>query len=131
MAVGAWMVVVTERGRPVTAGDCVLLRGDNEPSVACIRRCRGGKEARSGALSVCWVPSKYLVDGTSNPRTFQVFLAPSLTVSGDGMLLTCVLTLLRHVLKFDGDRWILGRTGGGLVPPCWLRPRAGRSHVSV
>ena len=50
MLVGAWMLVVTERRRPVTAGDCVLLRGDNKPSVAWIRRCRGGKELRSGAL---------------------------------------------------------------------------------
>ena len=47
---------------------------------------------------------------------FQAFLTPSLTASRDGMLLTCVLTLLRDVLAFDGNRWILGRTGGGFVP---------------
>ena len=50
MAVGAWMVVVTERGRPVTAGNCVLQRGDNGPSAAWIQRCSGGKEPSSGAL---------------------------------------------------------------------------------
>ena len=50
MLIEAWMLVVTERRRPVTAGDCVLLRGDNEPSVAWIRRCRGGNEHRLGAL---------------------------------------------------------------------------------
>ena len=31
-------------------GDCVLLRGDNEAAVQWVRRCRGGKEPRSGAL---------------------------------------------------------------------------------
>ena len=29
--------------------DCALLRGDNEAVVHCARRCRGGKEPRSGA----------------------------------------------------------------------------------
>ena len=36
---GARMLVAAERRRPDTAGDRVLLRGDSEPSVACIRRC--------------------------------------------------------------------------------------------
>ena len=130
MLVGAWMLVVAERRRSVTAGDSVLLRGDNEPNVAWIWRCRGGKEPRFGALMRMLERSRCLLDGTSIPCMFQVFLTPSLTVSRDGMLLTCMLTLLRHVLTFDGDRWILGRTGGRFAPPCWPRG-AGRSCVSV
>ena len=55
------------------------------------------------------------VDGISNPRTFQVFLTPSPAVSHDERLLTCVLTLWRYVPQFDGERWMLGRTGGGLL----------------
>ena len=50
MLVGAWVFVVGQRRRPASAGYCVLLRGDNESSVAWIQRCRGGKEPRSGAL---------------------------------------------------------------------------------
>ena len=50
LVVGAWMLVVAEHHRPITEGDCILLRGDNELSVLWIRRCRGGKEPRSGAL---------------------------------------------------------------------------------
>ena len=37
--------------RPSATGDCVLLRGDNEAAVAWVRRCRWGKEPRSGALT--------------------------------------------------------------------------------
>lgn len=50
MLVGAWLLVVEQHHRPAAAGDCVLLRGDNEASVAWIQRCRGGREPRSGAL---------------------------------------------------------------------------------
>ena len=38
---------------PTQAGDCVLLRGDNEAAVKWVRRCRGGKEPRSGAVMRC------------------------------------------------------------------------------
>lgn len=50
MFVGAWLLVVQQQRAPVAASDCVLLRGDNEASVAWIQRCRGGNEPRSGAL---------------------------------------------------------------------------------
>lgn len=36
--------------RPVGDSDCVLLRGDNEAAVQWVRRCRGAKQPRSGAL---------------------------------------------------------------------------------
>ena len=50
MLVGAWLLVVQQQHRPAETGDCVLLRGDNEATVAWIQRCRCGKEPRSGAL---------------------------------------------------------------------------------
>ena len=62
MLVGAWMLLATERCRSVTAGDCVLLRGENEPSVAWIRRCRGGNEPHSSAL-MCMLGSLEVSSG--------------------------------------------------------------------
>ena len=50
MVVSAWVLVSPCAERPSATGDCVLLRGDNEAAVAWVRRCRGGKEPRSGAL---------------------------------------------------------------------------------
>ena len=46
----AWVLVSSCAERPSATGDCVLLRGDNEAAVQWVRRCRGGKEPRSGAL---------------------------------------------------------------------------------
>ena len=50
MVVSAWVLVSPCAERPAGLGDCVLLRGDNEAAVEWVRRCRGGKEPRSGAL---------------------------------------------------------------------------------
>lgn len=50
MVAAAWVLIVQQRHVPVSAGDCIQLRGDNEASVAWIERCRGGREPRSGAL---------------------------------------------------------------------------------
>ena len=50
MVISAWVLVVLCEDLPAQAGDCVLLRGDNEAAVQWVRRCRGGKEPRSGAL---------------------------------------------------------------------------------
>jgi len=50
MVVSAWVLVSSCAERPSAMGDCVLLRGDNEAAVQWVRRCRGGKEPRSGAL---------------------------------------------------------------------------------
>ena len=50
MVVSARVLVFPCAERPSTTGDCVLLRGDNEATVQWVRRCRGGKEPRSGAL---------------------------------------------------------------------------------
>ena len=50
MVVSAWVLVSPCAERPAALGDCVLLRGDNEAAVEWVRRCRGGKEPRSGAL---------------------------------------------------------------------------------
>ena len=50
MVMSAYMLVVVCGERPVGNKDCVLLRGDNEATVHWVRRCRGGKEPRSGAL---------------------------------------------------------------------------------
>ena len=50
MVLGAWLLIVEQNYTPAIASDCVLLRGDNEASVAWIRRCRAGREPRAGAL---------------------------------------------------------------------------------
>ena len=50
MDVSARVLVSPCAERPAVLGDCVLLRGDNKAAVEWVRRCRGGKEPRSGAL---------------------------------------------------------------------------------
>ena len=50
MVVDAWVLVYLCAERPAALGGCVLLRGDDEAAVEWVRRCRGGKEPRSGAL---------------------------------------------------------------------------------
>ena len=50
MVVGAQVLITQQQLVPQEMGDCIQLRGDNEPSVAWIQRCRGGKEPRSGAI---------------------------------------------------------------------------------
>ena len=42
--------IAVAREGTVERGNYVLLRGDNEEAVQWVRRCRGGKEPRSGAL---------------------------------------------------------------------------------
>ena len=43
-------MVISCEDLPTQAGDCVLLRGDNEAAVQCVRRCRGGKRSRDSGL---------------------------------------------------------------------------------
>ena len=50
MVISAWVLVVMCEDLPTQASDRVLLRGDNEAAVQWVRRCRGSKEPRSGAL---------------------------------------------------------------------------------
>ena len=50
MVVSACVLVSPCAERPAALGDCVLWRGDNEAAVEWVRRFRGGKEPRSGAL---------------------------------------------------------------------------------
>ena len=50
MVMPAYMLVMMCGERPVGNRNCVLLRGDNEAVVYWVRRCRGGKEPRSGTL---------------------------------------------------------------------------------
>lgn len=51
MLAGALTLVGAERCRPGRTIDCVTLLGINEPSVAWMRRCGGGKEPRSGVVT--------------------------------------------------------------------------------
>ena len=48
--VSAWVLVSSCAERPSETNDCVSLHGDNEAAAQWVRRCRGGKEPRSGAL---------------------------------------------------------------------------------
>ena len=75
MVVSAWVLVSPCAERPAALGGCVLLRGDNEAAVGCVRRCRGKKEPRLGALmrllsvlelSSCWHLYAKHVQGISN-----------------------------------------------------------------
>ena len=50
MVVSAWVLVSPCAERPSAMRHCVLLRVDNEAAVEWVRRCRGVKEPRSGAL---------------------------------------------------------------------------------
>lgn len=49
MFVGAWLLIFKQHHAPAVKRDRVLLRGENEASVAWIQRCRGRKESQSGA----------------------------------------------------------------------------------
>ena len=51
MVVSAFVLVSSCADRPSVTGDRALLRGDNEAAVHLVRRCRGGLEPRSGALT--------------------------------------------------------------------------------
>ena len=72
MIIPAWVLIVLCEDLPTQAGDCVLLRGDNEAAVQWVRRCREGKEPRSEALSRFLRVLKCLVDGISILCMFQV-----------------------------------------------------------
>ena len=50
MVVGAQALITQQQCVPQEMGNCIQLRGDYEPSVAWIQRCRGGREPRFGAL---------------------------------------------------------------------------------
>ena len=50
MVVPAFVLVSSCADRPSAAGDCVLLRGDNEAAAHWLRRCRGGLIPRPGSL---------------------------------------------------------------------------------
>ena len=71
MVVGAQVLITQQQLAPQEMGDCIQLRGDNEPSVAWIQRCRGGKEPRSGAimrmLGVIEVSSGWLFQSSHVP----------------------------------------------------------------
>ena len=71
MVVGAQALITRQQFVPQEMGDCIQLRGDNEPSVAWIQRCRGGKEPRSGAilrmLGVIEVSSGWLFQSSHAP----------------------------------------------------------------
>ena len=75
MVVGAWLLIVKQQRAPAGASDRVLLRGDNEASVAWIKRCRGAKEPRSGALmrllGVIEVSSTWHFDAEHVPGVFN------------------------------------------------------------
>ena len=50
VVMSAWLMVVLLRETPEGTTDCVLLRGDDKSAVQWIKKCRGGNEARGGAL---------------------------------------------------------------------------------
>lgn len=125
MVVGAWLLIVQQQHRPVAAGDCVLLRGDNEAGVAWVQRCRGGKEPRSGALMRMLGAVE-----VSSERHFQALhVFGVLNALADGFLAATHLTftptfaLLPPVRR--GRRFPWARSGWRCAPLCWrpARPR--------
>ena len=50
MFMTAWVVQMIVGDRPQTAGDAVLLRGDNVSAVSCVNKCGGAKDRRAGLL---------------------------------------------------------------------------------
>ena len=46
----AWVVQMIVGDRPQTAGDAVLLRGDNVSAVSGVNKCGGAKDRRAGLL---------------------------------------------------------------------------------
>ena len=62
IVVSAWVLASPCAECPSLAGDCVLLRGDNEAAVKWVRRCRGDKKPRPGAL-MCFLGALDLSSG--------------------------------------------------------------------
>ena len=52
MIVGAWIFIVQADTKPAYARDSIRMRGDNSSAVKWVNKCRGGKEPRSGALTM-------------------------------------------------------------------------------
>ena len=50
MFMTAWVVQMIVGDRPQTAGDAVLLRGDNVSAVSWVNKCGGAKDRRAGLL---------------------------------------------------------------------------------
>ena len=50
MFMTAWVVHMIVGDRPQTAGDAVLLRGDNVSAVSWVNKCGGAKDRRAGLL---------------------------------------------------------------------------------
>ena len=50
MFMTAWVVHIIVEDRPQTAGDAVLLRGDNVSAVSWVNECGGAKDRRAGIL---------------------------------------------------------------------------------
>ena len=79
VVMSAWLMVVLLRETPEGTTDCVLLRGDDKSAVQWIKKCRGGNEARGGALmrylGVLEIASGYIYIYFffSAPNTSQVF----------------------------------------------------------
>ena len=126
MVVSAWVLVSLCAERPAALGDCVLLRGDNEAAVEWVRRCRGGKEPRSGALmrllGVLELSSGWHFDA----NMYGVFLTLPLTVSHAGIALPSSLICTLFDRMFRGRSKIWGPRAYPYVLRCWPRTHATR-----
>ena len=84
MVMSAWMLVILCGERPDNTCNSALLRGDNESAVQWVKRCRGGREPRSGALMRLLGALELVMIGTSTPNTSEAFSITSLMVFRDG-----------------------------------------------
>ena len=106
MVVSAWVLASRCAERPAALGDyvcCVLLRGDNETAVEWVRRCRGGKESRSGALMRLLDVLELFCGWHFDPaKHVRGIFTLTLTVSHAGIAFPSSFICVRFVRKFRG-----------------------------
>ena len=109
------------RKRPSATGDCVLLRRDNEAAVDWVRRCRGGREPRSGELmrllGALELSSGWNLD-TKHVRGFFNVAAEGIS-RWDRDLLLFSVTCTPFALMFHGRLRTWGTPGRLSVLRCW------------
>ena len=119
------------RKRPSATGDCVLLRRDNEAAVDWVRRCRGGREPRSGELMRLLGALELSSGWHFDEKQCGEFWTSPLMVSPAGIATLFSVTCTPFALMFRSRLRTWGRPRRLSVLRCWPRAHAQRSYGLV